>query len=352
MTAARHAIIVGGSLAGLASAIALADRGIEVTVLERAGAAPRSGGAIGVAPGHLREVTGLPTRPGASAIEAESWQSLRARLLAAANTRASVTVRHDAAVSEVGQDDAGVWALLPDETVRGDVLIGADGHRSLVRAAVAPDHADAAFAGYALWLGIARESDLPPVRHWPQWPDILDGANATMIGYPLEGEDGSRAPGERRLGWAWFDATRNPLLRSTGAVRDDVVRHSLRASSIAPATLTDLRRDAHVWPEPWRSAVNDAIDRHEVTGVPIAEYVPRTLVSGRIVLVGNAAHLPTPMTGTGFDASLDDAATLADTLTSGRDVASALAEYESRRLPAAAAIVTAGTSFSRAFGRP
>jgi 2-polyprenyl-6-methoxyphenol hydroxylase-like FAD-dependent oxidoreductase len=46
-------------------------------------------------------------------------------------------------------------------------------------------------------------------------------------------------------------------------------------------------------------------DRH------IAEYVPDKLVKGRVALVGDAAHVPTPMTGSGFSASLHDAETLA-----------------------------------------
>ena len=49
-----------------------------------------------------------------------------------------------------------------------------------------------------------------------------------------------------------------------------------------------------------RSAIS--INRVDFVGAPIA-YVPDRLVNGRMVLVGDAAHVPTPMTGRGFGSS-------------------------------------------------
>lgn len=353
MSSPLHAIIVGGSLAGLTSALALAGRGLDVTVLERTGRTPRSGGAVGVDPAHLLSTTGVGSRDGRDGFTAESWQGLHARLTAAAEQHPGIAIRHESPVEVVGEDDRSAWACADGRVLRGDVLIGADGHRSLVRGAIAPDNPDAEFAGYVLWIGIAREQDIPPVRRWPTAPDILDGDGAMLIGYPLEGADGSRAEGERRLGWAWFDASRNALLRETGAVRDGVVRHSLRPSSIPEATLVELAMETSRWPQPWRAAIEETVQRRLVTGVPIAEYVPRRLVSPRMALVGNAAHVPTPMTGKGFDASLEDAAALARVLQKARaaEVPAALAQYEKNRINEVAGMVRSGHAFSRRFGR-
>ncbi|WP_442852616.1 FAD-dependent monooxygenase [Arthrobacter sp. 131MFCol6.1] len=44
----------------------------------------------------------------------------------------------------------------------------------------------------------------------------------------------------------------------------------------------------------------DSIERRAVIGTPIAEYVPARLARGRVAIVGDAAHVPTPMTGSGF----------------------------------------------------
>ncbi|ULT54512.1 FAD-dependent monooxygenase [Neobacillus drentensis] len=69
---------------------------------------------------------------------------------------------------------------------------------------------------------------------------------------------------------------------------------------------------------------------------------------------GDAAHLPTPLTASGFNASLQDAATLTECIEKGikgSAASEALLEYESRRLKTARQIVQSGQSFSRSFGR-
>ncbi len=153
-----------------------------------------------------------------------------------------------------------------------------------------------------------------------------------LFGYPLPGRDGSAVPGSRQLGWGWFDASRNELLRETGCVVGNVVQHSLTSADIPDATLRELAVEADdLWPVLWRDAILDCIERHAVIGTPIAEYVPDRLVNGRLALVGDAAHVPTPMTGSGFSASLDDAEALAESVAAGlrgSTLAKALREYE------------------------
>lgn len=72
-----------------------------------------------------------------------------------------------------------------------------------------------------------------------------------------------------------------------------------------------------------------------------------------MVLVGDAAHVPTPMTGRGFGTSLDDAEALARHFcdTTAQDVSDALAAYEAERLAPAQNLVLSGQGFSRAFAR-
>ncbi|WP_197946027.1 FAD-dependent oxidoreductase [Phytohabitans suffuscus] len=75
------------------------------------------------------------------------------------------------------------------------------------------------------------------------------------------------------------------------------------------------------------------------------------LVTERICLVGDAAHLPSPMTGRGFTASVQDSLALADALDGHphRDVSAALRGYESTRLHPVRQLVHSGRSFSRSF---
>lgn len=89
-----------------------------------------------------------------------------------------------------------------------------------------------------------------------------------------------------------------------------------------------------------------------MTGTPVAEYLPDQLVSGRVALVGDAAHVSTPMTGRGFAVAVDDAEALSHALaqhSAGTDVPEALLAYEHRMLGPARELVTAGQAFSRSF---
>ncbi|WP_051215322.1 FAD-dependent monooxygenase [Granulicoccus phenolivorans] len=315
-------LVVGGSLAGLMAAIALVRQGHRVTVLERAPRHRPSGASLVVREADLRTILGAEharaavrsagprdTRRGTDV--PATWAGLYEGLCRAAEAEPRLTLRHDTRVGAVGQDANSVWVQAGRERLAGDLLIGADGHRSLVRRSVAPEHPDAGFAGYVLWLGVAAERDLAYAGPWPGGLDIRDSGAHLLLGYPLAGPDGSTAPGRRRLGWAWYDRTRNEVFRELGAVRGGVGHHSLRAPDLPPEVIDGLAGEAGQWPQPWRSAITDSFGRVDFVGTPITEYLPERLVRGRMVLVGDAAHVPTPMTGRGFATSLDDAAALA-----------------------------------------
>jgi 2-polyprenyl-6-methoxyphenol hydroxylase-like FAD-dependent oxidoreductase len=244
------------------------------------------------------------------------------------------------------------------ETFYGDILIGADGHRSSVRPLVAPHKPNAIFAGYLIWVAIVDEKDIPeksrPSLNDPKF-SMPDGIDDFLLGTIIAGADGSTALGSRRLGWAWYDNTKNDLLRRLGCVEGSLVRHSLHAPDIPEQTLIELAEKAAVrWDQPWLDAILYSIETRNLVGTPIAEYVPDNLVKGRIAIVGDAAHLPTPLTASGFNASLQDAATFAECVAKGIRgtlAAKALLEYESLRLKNVRQTVQSGQSFSRSFGR-
>lgn len=356
------AIVVGASLSGLMTGIALSRAGLKVTILERVGATPRSGAVLQVDSGEIdRTKTAKFLRKLASngIRSAEAWSSIQLRLRTAAEADPRIDLLYDTRVQSVHQDKDFVWAVTDkDETFRGDILIGADGHRSTVRRLVAPHKPNATFAGYLIWVAIVDENDIPekswPSLHAPKF-SMPDGIGDFLLGTIIAGADGSTALGNRRLGWAWYDNTQNDLLRRLGCVEEDVVQHSLHALDIPEQTLIELAEKASVrWTQPWLDAILHSIETRNLVGTPIAEYVPDNLVKGRIALVGDAAHLPTPLTAKGFNASLQDAATLAECIAKrirGTSAAKTLLEYESLRLKNARQIVQSGQSFSRSFGR-
>jgi FAD binding domain-containing protein len=117
------AIVVGASLAGLMSALALSRIGLDVTVLERASRKRRSGAALPVSDGLLERLTGRRAHRRGSAIPsgAQAWADVHAALSSAA---------------------------------------------SVVRRHVLPEAPDATFSGYLIWLGLIDEKEILS-RPWP-----------------------------------------------------------------------------------------------------------------------------------------------------------------------------------------
>ncbi len=348
------AIVVGASLSGLMSALTLARAGLKVTMIERSTDTGRTGAALHAPDGLLERITGLdasqvpqPLAPGI-----QTWFAVHSALRAAVDTNPLIELLQNTTVSKISQDaHAASVATADGQTMSADIVIGADGHRSTVRQHISPDHPDAAFAGYVIWIGIADESAIDH-RRWPTDVAFLGGGGDTLLGYPLPGADGSLAPGHRRLGWAWYDSSRNDLLRSSGSVKGSVVRHSLMPAGIPNTTYRELARQAqNLFPAPWSQAILDSIERKAVIGTPIAEYVPTRLVRSRAAIIGDAAHVPTPMTGSGFSESLYDAEALAEAITDHGTTPAALQAYENARLRSARSLVQSGQGFSRSFAR-
>ena len=350
-------MIVGASLAGLMAALSLSRVGIRVTLLERSDDTGRIGTALHVENGLLQKITGTKRtemQPLASGVQ--TWFAVHAGLKAVVETDPNVQLHQQAAVQSVDQDASSAWAITSDgRTFRGDILIGADGHRSVVRRSVSPANPDATFAGYVIWLGLTPETAIPARHAWPRDVAILNDDDAYLLGYPLPGSDGALQPGSRQLGWAWYDSSRNDLLRNQGSVVGNVVHHSLLPAEIPDETIRALADESRErWPAPWLDAILDCIKRRAIIGTPIAEYVPDRLVNGRLALVGDAAHVPTPMTGSGFSASMQDAMALAESVSDGLRATNAemgLRRYEARRLGGARQLVLSGQQFSRTFSR-
>lgn len=238
-----------------------------------------------------------------------------------------VSVVEGARITEVGQEDGRVWARSESgEEWTADLLVGADGYRSVVRAHVAPEQPDADYAGYVVWLG---QSEIPEAwRRRVRGIDFMSGESNLLAVYPLIEPDGDF----HRYGWGWFDPSHNRLLHEIGAVRDGKVQHTPRAADIPDAVYQSLERQAGKWGEPWRTGLVEAICQREIIATPISEYVPERVVRGHVALVGDAAHAQSPMTGARFEEAVQDALALASTLRAQPDPTMALPLHEHARL--------------------
>jgi 2-polyprenyl-6-methoxyphenol hydroxylase-like FAD-dependent oxidoreductase len=355
---APYAAIVGGGLAGLCAGLALARAGCRVTILERAAGEPPGGAGLGLDRRLLARVTGtdaqrIPVvsgnRPSAA------WGLVRRFLLDAARATPGIEVTESVTVTGVRAHDAGGPVTLDSTAgpVTADLAVGADGVYSVTRRFVAPGHPAARYSGYMLWRGLVAEPDIPGgLGGHGRNLEMHRAPGAQLVIYCVPGIDGQTEVGRRRVSYAWYDAGRTQLLAETGCLEGDTVTATLRADEFPawlPGQLAALAR--RWWPSPWGECVAWGITNGQVFGTPVAEYLPERLVRGRVVLIGDAAHVASPMTGAGFENALLDVAALADAVDSGSaaDVPRALDRYQRERLSPVRRLVSSGMAWGRSW---
>jgi 2-polyprenyl-6-methoxyphenol hydroxylase-like FAD-dependent oxidoreductase len=224
----------------------------------------------------------------------------RADLLALLTEAAGGVVSYEQSFSYYEQNNDAVVVHLADGTFdTAQVLVGADGLRSGVRAQMQPD-ANPVYRGYAAWRGVA---DVPYETVDGKW-----------------GETWGRG---RRFGLLPLNAGRVYWFAT-----EDRAEHTPPADHKA-----HLLRHWGGWhpsvPAVLEATPSEAILYHDVSDL-------ETLSSwsdGRVTLLGDAAHAMTPDMGQGACQALEDAVVLADALANGADVRAGLAAYQQTRLP-------------------
>jgi 2-polyprenyl-6-methoxyphenol hydroxylase-like FAD-dependent oxidoreductase len=357
-----RATVVGGSLSGLCAALALAADGAQVVLFERDRELGAGGAGLGVerslhervteaSPFGATDVPALPVIT--SNRDSTAWMLIYQWLRSLVDRRPRITLHHGAEVMQIRADASGATIVTPAGPFAADLLIGADGYRSIVRRNVAPGQPDATFAGYMLWRGLVEEAELPAQAPRPsRVPSVsVEWKGAyRLVAYYVPGADGSIEPGRRRISWAWYDPFQDDLLRKTGTVEGGTVRHSIVPSAV-PADLTDTLQGLarQLWPDPRRSAVQAGLRAGRCFGTPIAEYVPTRLIAGHMALIGDAAHVSSPMTGSGFHYALLDVLSLRQAL-AGADretIAQRLIRFEQARLADDRQLALYGQRWSR-----
>jgi 2-polyprenyl-6-methoxyphenol hydroxylase-like FAD-dependent oxidoreductase len=355
------AIIVGGGVGGLTTALMLRARGINCELYEQADTIRELGVGINTLPHAIRELTGLGLldRLDAVAIRTdelhylnrhgqEVWREQRGYGAGHDVPQFSIhrgrlqTVIHRAVEERLGaeaihtgrrlgyftQDEGGVTAYFFDrnnnhvETARGDILIGADGIHSKVRSTLFPNEGHPVWNGLMLWRG---------ARDWPAFLTgnsmiVAGGLHAKVVVYPIaEGE----TAGNRLTNWAVLVKTGEggtlPPRRedwSRPGKRDELMPHVARfhvPHIDVPALITAT-------PEFWE--------------YPCCDRDPLSYWSGgRVTLLGDAAHPMYPVGSNGASQAILDARALADSLAHAEHPRQALMAYERKRLPMTAEIV-------------
>src|SRR5256885_6145635 len=350
----RRAIIIGGSMSGLFTAAFLRQIGWDADVYERSTVELVGRGAgITTHPELLQslESSGASIRDlgveverrialdRAGCVIAEkrlpqiltSWDRLQ-RLL-----RETVDPAHYHLgwnFEHVEQNGSGVRVHFSGGRVEhGDILVGGDGVRSGVRAAIQPD-VQPIYAGYYIWRGAPNEADLSPralEEVFPYFSFFLP-PQQQVICYPIAGFDDDLRPGHRRFNFIWYRVADTHLLKEM-CVDDRGHQHdySVPPPLIRKDLIATLRDEGqHALPP----AINDCLRVIEQPFfTPIYDFIAPRIVSGRVALVGDAASNARPHMGFGVSKAGCDAQALADALRDHDNIDTALAAYNRVRQP-------------------
>ena len=366
-----HVLIAGGGLGGLCLAQGLIKAGHEVTVFERDSDLDRKVGyrlhmngdggealraclppdlfelyletsrktpprqlAV-VVDAQLHELTSMPhigpPNEGPRPHTAVNRRTLRQILLA----RLGDAVRLGAPV--VGYEESGdrVRVLLADGgTAEGDVLVGADGIRSAVRAQRLPaaEIVDTGIEG----LGLYARSALPAALQEEVPSTLLDGfviATDHHGGMLALGAFNPRRPVAAAAAELAPDVHLDPvddyMMVSGNVTAGTVVPPSAEWTATTATELRDSMLAAHADWHPALRGVIERIDPATMFAIYFGRLDPTPAWEpSRVTLLGDAIHAMLPTLGQGANMALRDAATLAAALADGTDPVFAIGEYE------------------------
>jgi salicylate hydroxylase len=327
----RKVVIAGAGIGGLTAALALAARGISVVIHEKAERLEAVGAGIQLSPNASRVLIGLGLEPrlapvvlvpdAVSIMTARSggevsrvalggagvpyWAvhraELQAALLAAASQHPQIALQLgqpilDFAVNQTGAVD--IPGLAP-----AMALIGADGVHSQVRRQLFPD-VQPRFSGQVAWRGIVDSwpHELPPRR-----VELWMGPRAHLVAYPMS--SGGRVN---------VVAIVPGAAESSGADSEDIAGHF--AASRWPASAVSIIGAVGEWRRWPLFTLPDG-------GVWNA---------GPVTLLGDASHAMLPFAAQGAGMAIEDAAVLAQCLSTASDSAAvsvALSRYAALRAP-------------------
>lgn len=205
-------------------------------------------------------------------------------------------------IEKVEQTDTSVTAYFTDgSSATGDMMIAADGTRSVVRTHVLGKELDRRYAGYVNWNGLVDiDADIAPADQW-----------TTFVG---EGKRVSIMPIADGRFYFFFDV---PLPLGLKEDRTTVI-----------ADLKDYFKD---WAAPVQKLIN-AIDPETTNRIEIHDIDPfDTLVKGNIALLGDSAHSTTPDIGQGGCSALEDSVVLGQCFAETSDIHEAIKDYEEKR---------------------
>lgn len=353
----RTAMIIGGGIAGPVTATALAKAGIEAAVYEAYPEPSQGiGGSLALAPngmaaleiigaadavrGHALPITAsalsVSDRPLGATPRLSDLEPLQMiergqlhEVLRGVAREAGVPLVHGRRLVGVDEHADGITARFEDgSTATADVLIGADGARSTVRALIDPKAPAADYTGMLGFEGYVPADALPAGLDVGQEGEMVFafGRRAYYLYWPVPGgvSWGVNLPSETYL-------SRNDARKTTANEWLEIIRQRYAGDRPGAAL-----------------AAATSPDTLQITGaLHIMPPVPHWY-RGRMVVVGDAVHAPSNSTGQGASLAIESSIELARCLRDLPDPASAFAAYERLRRERVETITRRGAKLNHA----
>ncbi|MEV6967420.1 FAD-dependent monooxygenase [Hamadaea sp. NPDC051192] len=207
-----------------------------------------------------------------------------------------------------------------DFQATADLVVAADGIKSVVRQQMHPEHAEPVYSGITMWRGTTL---MKPFGSGGTILHIGAPQTSSMIVYPIA--ENFEGTGKVLVNWV-VEATREESVEDWNQL----------------GTVEEILPYYDQCDLPYLDVQQMMRDAREVYLFPLIRHEPlETWIDGRVVLIGDAAHAMYPRGGNGACQAIVDGAVLAAKLATIDDVPTALQAFESERLAAVNRIVMA-----------
>ena len=351
----HRALVIGGSIGGLTTALLLRRLGFDTEVFERT---PTNldgrGGGIVLQPDTLRwfvecsrqhpETVSTSTHyvqylgPDNSAVHREeapwsytSWGTFYRALLTDFGTTDYHLGEYAAGFD---QDADGVEVRFTSgRRERADLVVFADGITSPSRRRISPE-SRLEYSGYVGWRGTVPERDVT-AETFELLRDSISysfGPHTHINVYPIPSPDGGLAEGTRLLNYVWYRnvSEGHALGELMTDKRGFIAGVSLHPGQVQDRFVDEMRSAAEQMLAP---AAAEVVLRTEQPYLQaVYDVGAHQMAMGRVALVGDAASAARPHAAAGTAKAAANAWALHDALSESSDVAEALAKWEPGQL--------------------